>query len=46
MTRALDVSPNSQMNWPRKVPSWLGLLVTGGKYCNKNLPRENPSNIH
>ena len=43
---ALDISHNAQMNWPQQVPSWLGLLVDGGKYCNKNLPRESPSNIH
>ena len=44
--RALDVSRNTQMNWPQQEPSWLGLLGAGGKYCNKNFHRESASNIH
>ena len=44
--RALDVNHNTQMNWHQQVPSWLGLSGTGGKYRNKNLHRESPSNIH
>ena len=44
--RALDVNHNTQMNRHQQVPSWLGLSGTGGKYRNKNLHRESPSNIH
>ena len=31
----LDVSHNTQMNWPQQMPSLLGPLVAGDNYYNK-----------
>ena len=31
----LDVSHNTQMNWPQQMPSLLGPLVAGENYYNK-----------